>query len=122
MERGENIRLVRQIDEDEWLMRVNELKRIRRVLKYSEFGPNVKVDPSIFTTECLRADGRQANRRPAQARWKLSRRMRIARVFNSNGMGHGWVGSGYLRHRPIERMSSLALGPSHQMLAGRSVS
>ena len=30
------------------------MKRIREVLKYADFKPNVKVDPGIFTTEYLR--------------------------------------------------------------------
>jgi hypothetical protein len=37
----------------EWLVR-SDKKRIRDVLKYSDFKPNVKVDPNIFTTEYLR--------------------------------------------------------------------
>ncbi len=37
----------------EWLIRNREPKRIRQVLKYSDFKPNVKVDASIFTTEYL---------------------------------------------------------------------
>jgi hypothetical protein len=43
---------IRSLQED-WLVRGDVTKRMRQVLKYSDFEPNATVDPGVFTAEFL---------------------------------------------------------------------